>query len=240
MEKSAFFEYYKEVFAQNGLSQYATDAIVETMFSMVEHMLAVNENMNLTAITDWREVVVKHLADCCAVLSYIPEGARVLDVGCGGGFPSLPMAIARPDLEVVGVDSTGKKVDYINLTANLLGLDNLSAVCGRAEDLANGEMREAFDVVTARAVAALPILCELCVPFVKKGGLFCAMKGARGEEELNAAKNAYRKLGAPLDPSGVHCFELGGETRYIVVAEKIAPTPQSYPRPYPQIKKKPL
>lgn len=240
MEKSVFFECFSTVFAQNGLGQYATNEIMDTMYRMVEHMLAVNESMNLTAITDWQEIIVKHLADSCMVLPYIPAGARVCDVGCGGGFPSLPIAIARPDVCVVGIDSTGKKVNYINQTATYLGLNNLSAVCGRAEDLANGDLRESFDVVVARAVAALPVLCELCVPFTRIGGLFCAMKGARGDEEIQAARNAFGKLGAPLAEQNIHRFLLDGEARLILVAEKTLATPKAYPRPFPQIKKKPL
>lgn len=245
MEKALFFTEYRRIFEANGLEAYATEPIMETMYAMVEHMLAVNAHTNLTAITDWQEILVKHLADSCTVLPYIPEGAKVLDVGCGGGFPSLPMAIARPDLTVVGLDSTGKKVEYINESASVLGLSNLSAICGRAEDLANGAMREGFDVVTARAVASLPVLCELCIPFARVGGLFCAMKGARADEEMKDAFGAYQKLGAPLEESGAQRFSLvsfdgQGEQRTIFVAKKTAKTPKNYPRPYAQIKKRPL
>ena len=240
MEKTAFFEYFNCVFAENGLGKYATSDTMNAMYLMVEHMLEVNASMNLTAITDWREIIVKHLADSCMVLPYIPEGARVCDVGCGGGFPSLPIAIARPDICVVGIDSTGKKVNYINETAVLLGLNNLSALCGRAEDLANGELRESFDVVTARAVAALPVLCELCIPFVRMGGAFCAMKGARGDEEIQDARAAFQKLSAPLDEQNVHRFSLAGESRLIVVANKTSATPKAYPRAFAKIKKSPL
>ena len=240
MEKSAFFEEYCRVFKANGLGQYTKTETVDLMFRMVEHMLEVNSYMNLTAITDPREIIVKHLADSCTVLSYIPEGATVCDVGCGGGFPSLPMAIARPDVRVLGLDSTGKKVNYINETADLLALDNLSAICGRAEELAMTELRESFDVVTARAVAALPMLCELCIPFVRVGGLFCAMKGAPDPSEVAAAQSAYTKLGAPMEEEDAHRFTLAGDDRVIFAVKKQNHTPRSYPRAFAQIKKKPL
>lgn len=244
MEKTLFFEQYRCVFEKNGIGEYATDDIMETMYRMVEHMLAVNSHTNLTAITDWNEIIVKHLADCCMVLPCIPKGSKVLDVGCGGGFPSLPMAIARPDLTVIGLDSTGKKVDYVNESAKLLGLNRLSAVCGRAEDLAHGDMRETFDVVVARAVASLPVLCELCIPFVREGGTFCAMKGARADEEMKTALVACQKLGASAE-GGVCRHDLvsaegESEERVVFLLKKEEKTPEKYPRPYSQIKKKPL
>ena len=244
MEKTRFFEEYRKIFAENGLEQYCDEQTMDRMYRMVEYMLAFNAHTNLTAITDWDEILFKHLLDSCTVLPYIPVGAKVLDVGCGGGFPSLPMAIARPDLTVLGLDSTGKKVDYINSAVEHLALSNLEAVCARAEDLAKTELRESFDVVTARAVAALPVLCELCIPFVRMGGLFCAMKGNPGEDEYPRANTAYAKLGAPLSEEDIHKFQLLGggaeETRTIFVAKKIKNTPKDYPRAYAQIKKKPL
>lgn len=245
MEKTLFFEQYRRVFALNGIEMYAADEIMDKMYEMVAHMLEVNAHTNLTAITDWNEIIVKHLADCCLAFPYIPEGAKVLDVGCGGGFPSLPMAIARPDLTVVGLDSTGKKVDYVNESAAFLGLTNLSAVCGRAEDLAKTELREAFDVVIARAVANLSVLGELCIPFVRKGGLFCAMKGANAAEEMKDAAWGCIQLGVSADPEDACHHELvfldgSTEERTIFLMEKVERTPVKYPRSYAQIKKTPL
>jgi len=240
MDLNQFTERYRQVFLDNGLGNYASPEIVERMYNMVQNMLTVNASMNLTAITDWDDIIVKHLADCCTVLPYLPQNARVCDVGCGGGFPSLPMAIARPDLKVTGLDSTGKKVDYINAAAELLKLPNLSAICGRAEDFGAGDLRESFDAVTARAVAPLNILCELCLPLVKLGGVFCAMKGRQGDDELSRARNAFQKLGAPIEADAIRRFDLCGDSRMIVVARKTKSTPSIYPRVYAQIKKKPL
>ena len=240
MDITQFSEKYRQVFHDNHLDDYTSTETIEKMYKMVENLLKVNAAMNLTAITDWDDIIVKHLADSCTVLPYLPQNSKVCDVGCGGGFPSLPMAIARPDLKVVGLDSTGKKVDYINASAALLGLSNLSAICGRAEDFASGELRESFDVVTARAVAPLNILCELCLPLLKVDGIFCAMKGRQGDEELAQAQGAYSKLGAAISPTDVHRFEIYGDARMILAVRKTKATPASYPRAYAQIKKKPL
>ena len=245
MEKELFFERYRHIFALNGLDAYTSEETMDKMHAMVAHMLEVNAHTNLTAITDWEEIIVKHLADCCAVLPYLPQGIRVLDVGCGGGFPSLPIAIARPDLTVLGLDSTGKKVDYVNESAKLLALGNLSAICGRAEDLAKTELRESFDAVVSRAVANFPVLCELCAPFVRVGGLFCAMKGANADLEAALASNAREKLGLSTKNEDANQFSLifpneQTEERTIFVMKKERHTPAKYPRAYAQIKKSPL
>lgn len=245
MEKGLFFEQFRRVFALNQLDAFATDAIMSKMYDMVSHMLEINSHTNLTAITDWDEIIVKHLADCCLAAPHLPTGARVLDVGCGGGFPSLPLAIARPDLTVIGLDSTGKKVDYVNQSASLLGLSNLSAICGRAENLARTELRESFDVVISRAVAALPVLCELCAPFLRRNGLFCAMKGAKADDEIASAQNAQAKLGLlgeKQDRLQLSLVFADGhqEERNLLLMRKQQSTPAQYPRPYAQIKKAPL
>ncbi len=240
MDKESFLTFYQQIFEENNLAEFSDAKTAEMMHQMVSRLLSVNEFMNLTAITDPKEIIVKHLADSCTVLKYIPQGAKVCDIGCGGGFPSLPIAIARPDITVIGIDSTGKKVDYLNETARLLSLANFSAICGRAENLAQTELRESFDIVTARAVAALPTLCELCIPFVKVGGSFCALKGNPPDDEIKNAAPAYQKLGAPFDPQSTDRFVLNGEARVILVAKKTFKTPTKYPRPFSQIKKKHL
>jgi 16S rRNA (guanine527-N7)-methyltransferase len=246
MNKEEFCRYYKEIFELNGLVEFCGEEIAEKMYDMTEYMLKVNEYMNLTAITDVREVIAKHLADSVSVSRFIPCGARVCDVGCGGGFPSLPLAIARPDLEILGVDSTDKRINYVNESAKRLELPNLTAVTGRAEDLSRDtRWRESFDVCVARAVANLPVLAELCVPFVKKGGVFIAMKGKFADEESKAARSSCEKLGAEApNADNVYRFTLktsdGDDERSIVVLKKTVLTDAKYPRNYSQIKKKPL
>jgi 16S rRNA (guanine527-N7)-methyltransferase len=187
-------------------------------------------------------VILKHFADSLIAVEDFPEGARIIDVGCGGGFPTFPLAIARPDLNITALDSTEKKINFVKATARELGLSNITAISDRAEALGRGEMRESFDHATARAVAALPVLSELCLPFVKVGGSFVAMKSVRIDEELAAAKkkNIFSLLGGEKEPR-VDVLKLtdGGEElfRSIAVTKKLTPTPAKYPRPYAQIVK---
>ena len=235
-----FVEKCKNCFEINGLERFCDATTLEKLFRMVENMLVVNASMNLTAITDEEEIIVKHLADSLSAAAYIPQGAKVLDVGCGGGFPSLPLAIARPDLDITALDSTAKKTQYVAFAAVLLGLENLKTLTGRAEDLAQEpECREKFDVAIARAVASLPVLCELCIPFVKIGGQMVAMKAKLDESE---ATKAPELLGASSFVR--HAFELKSsretDSRLILVSRKMNPTPRTYPRPYAKIKKQPL
>lgn len=211
--------------------------------ALTSHMLKVNEHLNLTAIRDEDGVILKHLVDSSACVPYIPFGAKVADVGCGGGFPSLVIAILRGDVSVFGVDSVAKKVKYVDETAHLLGLDNVSVSSRRAEELGQDKKyREAFDIVTARAVARLNILCELCVPLLKVGGKFIAMKSLTTEEELEEAKNAILQVGAEV--KSVDRYTLKNDTeildRTIIVIEKVKQTPSKYPRNNSQIAKKPL
>ena len=242
MNKEEFYSLYKDIFSKNELDEHCSDDIIEKMYQMSEYMLEVNQNMNLTAITDTADVIAKHLADSVIASRYIPQGARVCDVGCGGGFPSLPLAIIRPDITIVGIDSTEKRINYVNESAKRLGLTNLTAIAGRAEDLSRTELRESFDICTARAVANLPVLSELCIPFVKLGGSFVAMKGKLSSEELTSAT---QKLGAEaISDSKITNYSLvtlsDSEERNIVVLKKISKTDAKYPRNYSQIKKKPL
>ncbi len=240
ISKDEFLPLCENCFKENGLSAFCNENTLFLLYQMVENMLKVNAVMNLTAITEPRNVVVKHLADSLLAASFIPEGASLLDVGCGGGFPSLPLAIARPDLHITALDSTAKKTAYVADAAKLLGLKNLQTLTGRAEDLAQApEYREKFDCTVARAVASLPILCELCLPFVKIGGQMIAMKAKLDESE---ATKAPQTLGA--SPFERHEFTLKGaeidEARLILVAKKQKHTPKDFPRAYAQIKKKPL
>ena len=207
------------------------------------HMLEVNEHLNLTAIKDENGVILKHLVDSSACVPYIKSGAKLCDIGCGGGFPSLVIAILREDVSVLGVDSVAKKVKYVESTAELLGLNNVCVSSRRAEELGNDKSyREAFDVVTARAVARLNVLCELCLPLIKIGGIFISMKSQTAPEEINEARAAIDMLGGKLEAVNEYKLTDGEETldRTIIIIKKVKNTPPKYPRNNSQISKKPL
>lgn len=215
---------------------------------LTDEMLRVNRQMNLTAVTEPREIAVKHYADCAAVADLPKIGASVCDIGAGAGFPTLPLAILRPDLRITAVDSTEKRMRYVARTASLLGLDGVNVLTARAEELGkNLKYRESFDFVTARAVAPLNILCELCLPLVSVGGRFCALKSVGGREELESAKNAGACLGASItevrefflnDPFA--CIPQEALRRMLIIFEKTTPAPERYPRRYAKIQSKPL
>lgn len=248
-ENSIFFAKVREIFAENSLSEYLTDEILEKFYLLTEIMLDTNERMNVTAITDVDAVIARHYADSLLMLSVgIESGTKICDVGCGGGFPSFPLAIVRPDIKIIGIDSTAKKVAYVNDTAKKLGLTNLTAISGRAEELSamGGEHREKYDMVCARAVASLPVLSELCIPFVKENGKFVALKSKTAEDELNAARSGIIKLGGKIER--IDRLSLVDKTlpdgsdaeRNLITVRKVSKTSPKYPRPFAQIKKKPL
>ncbi len=200
-----------------------------------------NKTMNLTAITDPDGIAVKHFADSISVLNAakFDEKARVLDVGTGAGFPGIPLLIMRPDLDLTMLDSTAKKLKYVANTVEELGL-SANVLHTRAEEAGQSkEYRETFDIVCSRAVAALNVLCEYCLPFVKIGGVFVAMKAAKAQEEIDGAKAAIKLLGGQVIDE--KCFTLsdGGE-RNIIIIKKISHVPPKYPRVSAQIAKKPL
>ena len=205
-----------------------------------------NEKMNLTGITDPYGIVVRHFLDSLTLVPHLKEGATLIDVGTGAGFPAIPVAIARPDVKVTLLDSLQKRLTFLTAVCDEIGL-SCESVHARAEDGGQqAALREQFDVATARAVAALPTLCEYCVPFVKTDGIFAAMKGPDSDAELESARRAAKTLGAtyretqkltvPATPKA------NEETldRRIIVFEKTAPTPMRYPRPAAKIAKNPL
>lgn len=171
-----------------------------------------NKVLNLTAITDPEGIAVKHFADSLTALRMIGlnAGDRVIDVGTGGGFPGIPLLIARPEIELTMLDSTGKKLAFVSQSVEELGL-SANVVHARAEEAGRGELRESFDFAVSRAVAAMNVLCEYCLPFVKVGGTFCAMKGAKGSEELGCAEKAIAVLGGETEKTESFILPDGGE-----------------------------
>lgn len=219
------------------------EASARTLEALFCRMTEVNEHLNLTAITDEDGVILKHFVDSVAIVPYLNEGARVADIGCGGGFPTLPIAILRDDVSVFGLDSVTKKVNYVSETATLLGLGNVTTSNARAEVLGQDRSyRESFDVACARGVGRLNLLLELCLPLVRVGGYFIAMKALTAPDEIDEAKNALCTLGASVDRVINYTLTDGSETlsRSIIIIKKTTHTPPKYPRNNSQISKKPL
>lgn len=201
-----------------------------------------NEKMNLTAITDESGVALKHFADSLSLLNFvdIPQNSSLADVGTGAGFPGVVLKIARPDIKLTLIDSLNKRLVFLGEVCAQLGIE-AELIHSRAEDGARDEkLRESFDFAVSRAVARMNVLSEYCLPYVKVGGAFCAMKGAQANEEFKESLNAINTLGGKLEKK--YFFELpenGGE-RAIAVARKVKNTPQKYPRQSGKIKAKAL
>ena len=209
----------------------------DTLCAFGEAVIAQNEVMNLTAITDPAQVAKLHLLDSLTVLTAADlKGKRLIDVGCGAGFPGVPLAIACPEAEVTLLDSLGKRVRWLEATLPTLGVA-ARCITARAEE-AVADHRESFDYATSRAVARLNILLELTAPYVKVGGAVIAMKGAAAQEELAECAGAIRKLGLKLED--VKHFSIDGADHALIVLRKVAHTPAAYPRRYAKIKQTPL
>jgi 16S rRNA (guanine527-N7)-methyltransferase len=209
-----------------------TDAQFEAFIAFYDLLLAKNKVMNLTRITDWEGFLTRHILESLLYSLFIPEHSKVLDLGSGGGFPLIPLAIVRPDLKISSIEVIQKKAHYLKETIEALGLNPIKILSQRAEDLGHqSHLRAAFDVVTSRAVASLPVLVEYCLPFVKREGLMLALKGPKWEVEMRQAENAIETLGGEfMDvfiPDGVDALET---TCYMVQIMKVANTPRQYPR----------
>lgn len=213
--------------------------MAEQMAQFWSYLKEVNQSMNLTRVDSDAEAVERHFIDSLAPLraGLIPRGARVLDMGSGAGFPGMPLAIARPDADVTLMDALGKRVHFLEEAARRAGV-HVSAVHARAEEAARGELRERFDVVTARAVARLNVLCELALPFVRVGGVLVAYKGPAADEELDEAAVAIKRLGGGA--ARVLNADLPGRDARLVVIGKLTPTPKSFPRRPGDAARKPL
>ena len=244
INKEAFISELNRVFKMNGMGSYLSAEKSEKFYLLTERMLTENEKYNLTAITDPAKIILNHYADCATLAAKLKKGASIVDVGCGAGFPTLPLALVRDDLKIVAMDSTAKRVNYVKETAEMLGLKNVTCIVNRAEDAGkDATMREAFDYATARAVAEMRTLCELCLPLVKVGGEMVAMKGKNAEFELTGAKRAIAILGGGDVKVEDVVLKNGHDeplSHPLIYVKKRQKTPATYPRAFAQISKKPL
>ncbi len=197
-----------------------------------------NKVMNLTGITEPREVATLHLLDSLSLLPIAPlSGKTIVDVGTGAGFPGVPLKIVLPESHITLLDSLNKRIDFLRESCDALGLSDVDCIHARAEEFGH---REAFDYAVSRAVASLPILCELCLPLVKVGGAFLAMKSSHTEEEIQSAKPAIAMLGGRIREVVDYTIPTTDIVHRVVYIEKVAPTAKKYPRRFAQMKKQPL
>ncbi|MBR5486222.1 MAG: 16S rRNA (guanine(527)-N(7))-methyltransferase RsmG [Oscillospiraceae bacterium] len=220
----------------------ADDVQLDRLDQYAEMLVDWNTRMNLTGITEPHEIEVKHFLDSILLLkgTDLAQNARMIDVGCGAGFPSLPCKICRPDMKLTMLDSLNKRIVFLQAVGEALALGGIDYIHGRAEEVSRQKQhREKYDLATARAVAHLRELSEYCLPFVKVGGVFAALKGYEIETELDEAANAIKKLGGKVE--AVKKFELPMDnSRSIVVIRKISQTPPLYPRTPSKMTKSPL
>ncbi|MDE6677507.1 MAG: 16S rRNA (guanine(527)-N(7))-methyltransferase RsmG [Ruminococcus sp.] len=230
------YDFCKQSFEKNKIELSQT--LYKKLDIYAEFLVEYNKNVNLTAITDPEEILYKHFIDSILLEKYadIPENASLIDVGTGAGFPSVPLKLFRPDINITLLDSLNKRITFLKMLCEKLGI-NAEFVHERAEIVGkNPDFREKFDVACARAVANMSVLSEMCLPFVKVNGVFTAMKGL--SENISDGNNAVRLLGGEVSEESV--YKVYGEDRKIVIVKKISHTPTKYPRNSGQIKKKPL
>ena len=206
-----------------------------------DYLYEKNKVMDLTAVPEGEPAIRSHFLDSLSLLPYIPEGASVIDVGSGAGFPGLPLKIARTDMKLTLMDANGKRTGFLKELCPRVGAEDVEILTGRAEELTLEEKyREQYDICVSRAVASMSMLCELCLPFVKVGGMMLAMKASGSEEELETASRAVSILGGKLEKKIKYRVPGTEAERYIIPIRKISETPKTYPRRFAKIKSKPL
>lgn len=236
-----FFELMKT--ASNDAGLEFTEVQYEQFIKYMRLLQEWNEKINLTAITEDEDVIKKHFIDCIKAFKSEPikNAKTIIDVGTGGGFPGLPIAIMNPNVEVTLLDSLNKRINFLNLVVRELGLKNVKTIHSRAEDGARKpELREKFDVATSRAVANMAVLSEFCMPYVKKDGYFVALKGPAIDEELENGSNAIKILGGELQEIIEISIEETDLKHNIVEVKKVKNCPKTYPRKAGTVNKKPL
>ena len=219
------------------------DEMLKRFSDFSDILITENEKMNLTAITDKKEIEIKHYIDSLTILKTgkIDSTTKLIDIGCGAGFPSFPVKFALPDLSLTQLDSLNKRVNFQKYVAEKLNLKNITSLHFRAEEGARkDDLRESFGVACARAVASLPSLIELCVPYIEVGGYFIAMKGSDIKEELESSKNALGTLGCEIESVIETTLPEFNHKRNIIVIKKLKPTDKKYPRNAPKPINNPL
>ena len=229
-------QYIIKAFFENNIE--LTDKQAEQFKIYCDFLLQYNEKVNLTAVTDEKEVIEKHFIDSVKGAFLIKENSLCADIGTGAGFPGVPLAIMRPDIKVCLVDALNKRLVFLNELKEKLNLDNVYTVHGRSEDLGKTDMRQKFDYVFSRAVARLNILAEYDLPFVKKGGYMLAWKGPQIFDEIKESETALKILGG--ETPEIHTADMDEKEHYIAVVKKIKDTPQKYPRQAGKPTKSPL
>ena len=229
---------FKKILQEN--SPVALNENTLNKYAQIASLLTIEgAKYNLTALKTESDIALLHFVDSLTLFSHklIESGKKVIDVGCGAGFPAIVVAGFDSSVNVTALDSTGKKIDFVNLCAKEADIQNISGVCARAEEFGK---REEFDTVISRGVAKLNILSELCLPLIHVGGSFIAMKGSMGEEEAAEAKRAIELCGGEIEKIHTVKIPTVEHTHTLIVIKKVKATPKEYPRQYSKIVKKPL
>lgn len=237
MDESAFIQYL----SVKGID--LSDQQIRQFETYYHFLIEWNQKINLTAITEKDEVYLKHFYDSLIPLWVfdIPENCKLVDVGAGAGFPSIPIKIVRPDIDLTIIDSLNKRINFLDHLIQALDLTGVTAVHSRAEDAGqNPAYREQFDIATARAVAALNVLTELCLPLVRKGGAFLALKGQASSQEIAEADKAIKVLGGKFEEEFIETLPIEDANRSIVYIRKTLDTPKKYPRKAGKPNKQPI
>jgi len=220
----------------------AHDSVLRDFERFSQLLLEKNRDINLTALTEEADIAALHFLDCLSLFRAAPlSGSRIVDVGSGAGFPAVPLKLYDRTVSLTALDSAGKRIAFLDEVRALFALNDFTCLQARAEELGLlPGCRDSYDYAVSRAVAGLNILCELCLPFVRQGGAFLAMKGTSSDEELAAAGNAIRSLGGRLEKTFDYTIPGTDVTHRIIIIRKISQTPQGYPRRFAKISKSPL
>ena len=225
----------------NKINVNLSEKQIKQFYDYMNILLEWNEKVNLTAITDEKEIILKHFIDCLVVNKYIYDKEKIADIGTGAGFPGIPIKIANPNIEITLIDSLNKRINFLNELVNEIDIKNIEIIHSRAEELSrNLNYREKFDVVVSRAVAPMNVLVEYTLPFIKKGGKLIAMKGSNAQDEINLAKKAIDVLGGKFNLMDEIVLPNSDIKRNNIIIDKVKNTPEQYPRKAGKPSKNPL